>query len=410
MFIEVEREFESLLALIEHFATSHNLLDGVLVGTHRIIHLLHSGQYGFVELMDRFIELCPLEAFFLQIASTGEDVPRHRGGDAPRHTSPLAYVLHIVRGIPEGTVQEKAWQPVFLRGTQQGRLCIDLSFRCPHIGPTEQQLSRHTHPYRLHIVGQGTGCAQSLRHILRIKSQEYRQRIEILNHTCLGDGDGSQRAIIDRFCLSHIEFRDQPRLVSGFRDGHHRLLRSRIATEYIHLLLHLAEVEVGRCHLGTKAHHRGIVLLLASRIEFLLCLRLLPNHPEHIELPTHLHGGTIIPRPRLRSAVTEVSARLLAFPSTIEGQGRIKFTLRNPPLRLGLVDAVDSHKHRRVLLHRQVDERIEGSIFEHLPPLVIHRQHLLEKRVLLLPPIGQRTLQILVHLLGFHDTSAKQKA
>ena len=396
--------------MIEHLPTSHNLLDGVLVGTHRIIHLLHSGQYGFVELMDRFIELCPLEAFFLQIASTGEDVPRHRGGDAPRHASPLAHILHIVRGIAEGTVQEKAWQPIAFRGTQQGRLCIDLSFRCPHIGPTEQQFSGHTHPYRLHIVGQGTGCAQSLRHILRIKSQEYRQRIEILNHTCLGNGDGSQRAIIDRFRLSHIEFRDQSCLVSGFRDGHHRLLRSRIATEHIHLLLHLAEVEVGRSHLGAKAHHRGIVFLLAGRIEFLLCLRLLPDYAEYIELPTHLHGGTVIARPRLGSAVAEVSARLLAFPSAIERQRRIKFTLRNPPLCLGLVDAVDSHQHRRVLLHRQVDERIEGSIFEHLPPLVIHRQHLLEKRVLLLPSVGQRTLQVPVRLLGFHDTSTKQKA
>ena len=354
LFVKVEREVEYLFTLIKHFPTRHNLPDGVLVGIHRIIDFLHGGQYGAVEPVDGLVELRPLEAFFLQIPSAVENAPRHRGGDAPCHASFLAHILEAVRGITERTVQEKLRQPITLRCTQQGCLRIHLSFHRTHIGTTKQQFPRHPHPYRLHIVGQGLGNTQGIGHILRIKPQKYRQGIEVPSHVGFSNRDGCQRAIIDGLRLCHIEFGNETGPISGFGDSHHRLLRCRIALEYIHFLLHLAKVEISRSHLGTKAHHRGIVFLLACGIKFLLRPRFLTNRPEHIELPTHLHGCTVISRPSLRTSRSKIATCLLAVPSSLERQRRIKIALRNPPLRLRLVDAVNCHQHRRILLHRQV--------------------------------------------------------
>ena len=343
LLIEVEREGKSFLALVEHLPTRHNLLDGISIGTHGIVHLLHGGQHHIVELVDGFIELSFLEAVLIQSLAPIEERPRHRGSDAPSHTSMLAHILHIVRGIPERTVQKELRQPVEPRRTEQSRLGIDLPFCRPHIRPTEQQITGHTYPHRLHIVGQRTGGIQGLGHILRIKSQKYRQGIDVLNDTRLGHRDGSQRAIIHRLGLCHIEFRDQSCVVSHFGNLDYLLLRSRIPLEHIHLLLHLAEVEVSRCHLGTKAHHRGIVILPTCGIELLLRLGLLTDHPEHIELPTHLHRSIVIPRPSLRRARSQVPACLLTVPSPIEGERRIVFTLGDAPLRLRLIHTVDGH-------------------------------------------------------------------
>ena len=102
LLIKVKRKRESLLALIEHFPTRHDLLDGVPVGAHGIIHLLHRGQYDIVELVDGLIELCPLQAFFLQVPPATEYTPRHRRGNAPRHTSPLAHVLEAKSLLTSG--------------------------------------------------------------------------------------------------------------------------------------------------------------------------------------------------------------------------------------------------------------------------------------------------------------------
>ena len=231
-----------------------------------------------------------------------------------------------------------------------------------------------------------------------------------MNHIRFGNRNGSKRAIINRLGLGYIEFRDQSRLVSGFRDGHHRLLRGHITTEHIRLLLHLAEVEVSRSHLCTKANHGRIVFLFASRIKFFLRFCLLTNHPEHIELPTHLHGSTVIARPSLRCSSSQVSTSLLTFPATMEGQRRIKVTLRDSPLGFCLVNAIDSHEHRRILVHSEVDQGVECGILEYFPPPVIHRQDLLEKRILLLPPVGQRTIQIVPYLLGIQGICTQEKA
>ena len=55
LFIEVEREVERLLALIDYFAEGDDLFDGVFIGTHRIIDFLYGGEDGLVELPDCFV-------------------------------------------------------------------------------------------------------------------------------------------------------------------------------------------------------------------------------------------------------------------------------------------------------------------------------------------------------------------
>ena len=94
------------------------LLDGILISTHCIIHFLYCGQDYLIKLVDAFIKLRPLKAFFLQGPPSAKNIPGHRRSYAPSHASPLTHVLNVMRRITQRTIHEKLRQPIKFRSTQ----------------------------------------------------------------------------------------------------------------------------------------------------------------------------------------------------------------------------------------------------------------------------------------------------